>query len=311
MLVTEARFSVVKVVAISGSGRSGSTLLGLILSQPEGVFNLGQTRDLWSAWSVDAPCSCGHSLKCCPVYGELVPDVLTAAGFADARAARKAQSAFRKEAERATDWSDTATRRSLAGKHHRFLTMLELLLQGIATRTGANRFVDSSKSPEMALAFDLTAGVELCVINLLRDPRAVACSWFRKKAGHYSVWKSMRTWAARQRRLSGWSTALPGRFMQLRYEDFSAAPCTVLSKVATFTGLGTIDGLFRDEGQITLSWQGQHLFPPANEAVLAERRRDVVIRPAEAWKAPANRRLHRLARLGSSPEGLELYPDRI
>ena len=36
-----------KVIAISGSGRSGSTLLSLLLSQDNSVFNLGQMRHLW------------------------------------------------------------------------------------------------------------------------------------------------------------------------------------------------------------------------------------------------------------------------
>ncbi|HDR27205.1 MAG TPA: hypothetical protein ENN83_00750 [Rhodovulum sp.] len=70
---------------------------------------------------------------------------------------------------------------------------LQLLLQGITERTGATSFVDSSKSPEIALAFGLMRDVDLYVINLLRDPRAVACSWFRKKPDHFAVLRNMRT----------------------------------------------------------------------------------------------------------------------
>jgi len=299
-----------KVVAISGSGRSGSTLLGLILSQPEGVFNLGQVRDLWTAWSVDATCSCGRTLKTCDIYGDLVPRVLTEAGFTDAKAVRKAQSAFRKDAERAVDWSDPTTRRSLVEAHGRFLSALQLLLQVITARTGATAFVDSSKSPEIALAFDLVEDVDLYVINLLRDPRAVACSWFKKKPGHFSVFKNMRTWATRQKRLSSWSAALAGRFLALRYEDYAASPRETLTGVAAFAGLGRIDALFEDEARVTVSWHSQHLYLPANETVLAERKHDVLIRPAETWKASENRLLHRLARIGTWPIGHRLYPGR-
>ena len=39
-----------KVIAICGSGRSGSTLLSLLLSQDTSVFNLGQMRHLNRAY---------------------------------------------------------------------------------------------------------------------------------------------------------------------------------------------------------------------------------------------------------------------
>ena len=43
-----------KIIAICGSGRSGSTLLSLLLSQDRSVFNLGQLRHLWRAFERDA-----------------------------------------------------------------------------------------------------------------------------------------------------------------------------------------------------------------------------------------------------------------
>ena len=64
-----------KIVLISGSGRTGSTLLSLLLSQHKDVFNLGQLRDLPEAWGQDAPCTCGHTLTTCPVWSEVGPKV--------------------------------------------------------------------------------------------------------------------------------------------------------------------------------------------------------------------------------------------
>ena len=58
-----------KVIAISGSGRTGSTLLSLLLSQDSSVFNLHQMRYLWRAFDNDETCSCGQNLKSCEVYG--------------------------------------------------------------------------------------------------------------------------------------------------------------------------------------------------------------------------------------------------
>ena len=61
-----------KIVAISGSGRTGSTLLSVLLSQDKSIFNLGQLRDLWTAWAANARCSCGHRLGDCPVYSVVI-----------------------------------------------------------------------------------------------------------------------------------------------------------------------------------------------------------------------------------------------
>ncbi|MGA8204386.1 MAG: hypothetical protein WB812_07685, partial [Woeseiaceae bacterium] len=91
-----------KVVAIVGSGRSGSTLLSLMLSQDSGVFNLGQSRHLFRAFANGEPCSCGVSLRDCPVYGELVPAARAAAGAdADPETAGRA---WLKGAARLADW---------------------------------------------------------------------------------------------------------------------------------------------------------------------------------------------------------------
>lgn len=297
-----------KIVAISGSGRSGSTLLGLVLAQSEGTFNLGQLRHLWGAWRENAECSCGQPLQSCAVYGELVPKVLAAAGFDDARGAQRAVAAFHDDAARLRDWADPTAREGLAAKHARFLSALGLLLAQLRERTAATTFIDSSKTPEMALAFDLLAGSETRVINLIRDPRAVACSWYRKSPGYRSLWRNMRAWRSRQHRLDAWRTALGPRFLPFRYEDFAARPRPALAEAAAFAGLSGLDQRFTEADRVTLSWENQHIYPPANETVLAERRSDVTIRPAESWKDPSNRGLHRFAIISTWPLGQRLYP---
>ena len=66
----------VKIIAISGSGRSGSTLLSLLLSQDARVFNLGQLRHLWRSYEDNEPCSCSQSLQSCEIYADIVVDTL-------------------------------------------------------------------------------------------------------------------------------------------------------------------------------------------------------------------------------------------
>ena len=60
-----------KVIAISGTGRTGSTLLSLLLSQDNSVFNLGQMRHLNRAYEDNVHCSCTEKLQDCVVYSDV------------------------------------------------------------------------------------------------------------------------------------------------------------------------------------------------------------------------------------------------
>ncbi|MBX7249189.1 MAG: sulfotransferase [Caulobacteraceae bacterium] len=298
-----------KIIAISGSGRTGSTLLSLLLSQHKDVFNLGQLRDLWSAWRDRAPCSCGHGLRDCPVYGAAVAAVFPGDTDAQAEAMRLAMQAFFADAGALPDWADGAATGALAGRHTHTLERLAALLHELAGLTGADAFVDASKSPEMALAFDLAPGAEPWVLNLARDPRAVAHSWVLKRGGLGAGWKYSRVWARRQRRIADWGRALGERLRMLRYETFTATPRAEVQAIAAWAGAPLAADLFEGERDARVSWAGQHLYPPANERVLGERREHFHIAPSEGWRDRRNALSHLAAMIGSYPEGWRYVRD--
>jgi hypothetical protein len=293
-----------KIVVISGSGRTGSTLLSLLLSQHRDVFNLGQLRDLWSAWRADAPCSCGHRLRACPVYGVALKRLFGAEADGGTEAMRQAMQAFFADAGRTADWNDASRLAALGANHAATLDRLGALIDVLAELTGAKAFVDASKSPEMALALSLAPGTQVEVLNLARDPRAVARSWQARRGSLGAAFKYARVWARRQRVLGRWAGSLGGRFKTLRYEDFTAAPRSEVEAAAAWAGLPLEPGLFVSGSEARLSWERQHLYPPANERVLAERREQAVIAPSEDWRDPRHGLSHLVALIGSHPEGL-------
>ena len=291
-----------KIVAISGSGRTGSTLLSLLLSQHKDVFNLGQLRDLWGAWAHDAPCTCGHPLGGCPVYSKVVPVSVGAQVDPAVAAMKAAMQAFFADADRLPDWSDAAAISKLAAHHASGLARLTGVLDALQAATGTSTFIDSSKSPEMALALSLTDGTDVRVINLGRDPRAVAVSW-QQKRGFGAGLKYSRVWARRQQVLERWSRALGERFLAVRYEDLAGYPEATIGKIQAWADLPVTKRLFTAPGRATIDWSGQHLYPPANERVLAERKTEVVIAPSEGWRGGSHALMRGLAMIWSHPHG--------
>lgn len=215
---------------------------------------------------------------------------------------------FQRHAERLRDWHAPGPREMLRERHTAFLTQLKALLAAIAATTGAECLIDSSKTPEMALAFALVMDDDLLVLNLVRDPRAVSVSWNLKKGNRRGTWSNSRKWLERQDRLGRWGPHLGARFRVLRYEDFAAGPQAEVAALHDWMGQPMPEALFETPVRARLSWERQHLYPPANERVLAERRTQVNIRPSMGWTDPRHRWEHRIALWATQPLARRLYP---
>ena len=121
------------------------------------------------------------------------------------------------------------------------------LYQQVATVTGARVVIDSSKRPSDAALLRLLPGVNPYFVHLVRDPRAVAYSWARKKAqldrdrpalmSPHTVLDSTVSWLS-------WNLAAEslrkrvgaGHFSLVRYEDFVSRPHAVLERILALVG---------------------------------------------------------------------------
>ena len=237
-----------KILYIAGSGRSGSTLLSLLLSQHPSVVNLGQIRDLYFSAARDVRCSCGEGLNRCAFWGGLVKSGGSNLGrrlpqLAQEEIVRTYQSALR---QARSDW-----------------------------------VVDSSKSADLCEILEQT-GFDVFAVNLVRDPQAVSASW-SKSLARDRLKMRMRNWQSRQKRLQS-SRRL--RVKLLLYEDLCARPQQALAEVQNWAGIPVDLSMFTGQVTARIDWTSQHLFPPTNAEVLAQRASKITVKTATNWTNP-------------------------
>ena len=163
------------VVYIAGCGRSGSTVLDLTLGQADGWFSMGEFRLFWYALRDHWRCGCGRDVTECPFWTAARAHVPT--DPADVLPALRATVRLRRTAG--------LMRPALLGSHRADLDSLGSSLRAVyratAETAGASVLVDSSKDALYGLVLANVLDMPLHVVHLVRDSRAVAWSWQRKR----------------------------------------------------------------------------------------------------------------------------------
>ena len=253
-----------KVLYIAGPGRSGSTILGQILNQVEDFFLVGELDYLWDRRVIENRlCSCGAFFAECPMWRQVLERSFGGPGGVDANemlALRK-----RRVSNRDLLFSSKRNNHEKLNQVQEYLEALSQLYQSIQTLSVSRVIVDTSKSPAYAYALEHTSGIELNVVHLVRDPRAVAYSWSaRKKRQPASGKRSSRYMTAHNPIDSSmlWSASnylvgkiwgnVPNRYMLLRYEDFIERPRRVIESILALVGEEQAGSPFVGEREVWL-----------------------------------------------------------
>lgn len=165
-----------ELIYITGSGRSGSTLLERMLHSSPEVFALGEFHCLWRMAKEEIACSCGSDFACDPFWQRVSPRAgLDAAMIDELRGleARISRSSFVARNQFSLD------RLRSDAQVVRFLELQHRLFAAIAAETGARVLVDSSKAGPRAWL--LATDPRVRVIHLYRDPTEVLASWRSRK----------------------------------------------------------------------------------------------------------------------------------
>ncbi len=243
----------IRVIYLAGLGRSGSTLAERLLGELPGVCVAGELVHLWQRGLVENErCGCGTPFADCPFWSQV-----GGAAFGDwSRVDVGRIAELRAQVDR-TRFIPRLARKSLPPVTRRELTeytsYYQRLYQGIATASGRSTVVDSSKHASLAFCLGRT-NLDLRVIHVVRDSRAVAFSWTTTVERPEAAAPSFMTRyspirAAREWNLQNGALQLLARsqtpVLRVRYEDLATEVESTLRRIAEFAGLPTDESGFK------------------------------------------------------------------
>ncbi|GGK69374.1 sulfotransferase [Sphaerisporangium melleum] len=242
------------MVFIGGLGRSGTTLLERLLGEVPGVVPLGEVVHLWERGvCAQEPCGCGEPFSSCHFWRRV--GLRAFGGWSPGLADRVLT--LRRKLDRTRHIPALARshrRPGLSGYTRAYSRVYEAAVQ-VAAGTVV---LDSSKHASLAFCLSTSPVVDLTVVHVVRDPRAVAHSWYRRVArpengARMTRWRPWRTcvhWIV-QNFAFELLARRGGAVVRVRYEDLLADPRGALGMLLTRLGFdGAADLPFLRSGHL-------------------------------------------------------------
>ena len=231
----------VQVLYVVGLGRSGSTILSNSLGQIGGYFSAGELNFIWRHNVLENRlCGCGRPFRECPVWTRVMDEAFGGMDGVDPREMMRLQASGTRTRHIPLMLTARGTR-ALEERLEKLLINYGRLYEAMASVTGSKVIVDSSKEPAHGYAMGMVPGVDLYVLHLIRDPRAAAYSWLKKKPQpdseeiehmvRFSPAKSSALWDSWNVSAETLWRRTPQRYLRLRYEDFVADPRKSLQRI--------------------------------------------------------------------------------
>ncbi|MBZ0120822.1 MAG: sulfotransferase [Sandaracinaceae bacterium] len=253
-----------RVLYILGVSRSGSTVFSSLLGSHPRVIGVGELTHLHPRlWESGHYCSCGASTLDCKVWSG-VRALLDQPGAAfDPHDYGRLKPRFEPYPLDRRGWVRLARQRAgRTPEFERYVHLTTSIFESLARTTQAEVIVDATKEPGRCVALAQCQKIDLRVIHLVRDSRAVAWSLSKeisrdaklgvqRFAGADPVWRGGAHWTLTNA-LSEAARLAVGRerFLRVRYEDFVLHPRETLARVGAFMGVdyaATIDAVEKGE----------------------------------------------------------------
>ena len=223
-----------KIIYIAGHTRSGSTLLDRLLGQIEGVFSIGEARGAWDVFAEKWLCECGIPAINCPFWSEVLKEAFGKVSVSVFKQLKALQLSVSRIRHLPFLSFPSVGPDDFKRQYIEYLDHIDRFYKSIAKIADSRVIVDSSKNPAHALLLNSLPNVEVCVIHLVRDSRAVAFSWQRKRKrpevaqGNayqetYGPFLSALQWDWGNM-ATEWLRFFVHSYIRLRYEDLAMSP---------------------------------------------------------------------------------------
>jgi hypothetical protein len=244
--VPEPARAMTEVAYIGGAGRSGSTILALVLGQLPGFVAVGGLSNLWErGLQQNYLCGCGAHFRECPFWQEVGREAF--GGWDRLDADEIVRLKFSVMRYRHLPWHVAPGVRSrFSARLSEYSGYMARLYAGIRTVSGCRVVVDSSHEVLPALLLRRVPNVQGHVLHLVRDSRGVTFSLsklvLRAEAtaspvfmSRYSAGRASIEWVVANLPFH----LIPGRSiprLRVRYESVLASPRTELAQIVEFLG---------------------------------------------------------------------------
>ena len=235
-----------RVVYVAGMGRSGSTVLERLLGQLPGTCPAGELVHLWHRGVIEGErCGCGEAFPDCPFWAKV--GAVAFDGWGNVDPGRVIRLRNRVDRARLVPLLAAArARRTLQPELDEYVGYYLRVYAAIGQVSGSHLVIDSSKHASLAFCLRGRADLDLRVIHLIRDSRAVAYSWGKsvprpETATEDRMWTYPAASAGLRWDVQNAAIQLLSRAgtptLRVRYEDFVRDPAATVHRIAAFAGL--------------------------------------------------------------------------
>lgn len=233
------------LIYIVGMGRSGSTLLDMLLGSHKQIANTGEFTNFAKWLAEDEYCTCKNKIRLCPLWSKVLSNVPTDASKHPLTPPNKGKLLSLKQIIM------TMFGQKLKQSELEVAYRNRELWQALLEATEASWIVDSSKSFNRLCFLEKSRLFELKVIHLVRDGRGVANSKKSRKQPIRQMWNL----DAKGPKPVAWTTGywvLVNLICQIlriacfkensilvRYEDLCLNPNREMTRIMDFIGLSS------------------------------------------------------------------------
>jgi hypothetical protein len=235
------------ILFIAGYGRSGSTILNMVLDQHPALLGVGEISNLGPrVWPMNEYCSCHARVQDCPFWSAVL----------DSFRKRFGPNALSEYAKLQAKFDGLRSLARLSLPHVRggsdFLEYGALtvgLFEALLQISGKQWVVDCSKLPGRAMAISAIPRIDLRLVHLIRDGRGVAWSLSKPIARDLesgverelparSTTRTAARWCVVNLAAEHVGRRVgPGKSLRMRYEDLVATPAAELQRLAALVDI--------------------------------------------------------------------------